>query len=99
MFEPSRRSATVFIAVKTGAITTSQWFALATRGFSASAVSTAWLSVLYIFQFPAMTGFRISCYCDRDKRTADFNRGSRVSISALRVRRLLDRGDGNPGGL
>src|SRR6185436_8480951 len=59
MFEPSRRSATVFIAVKTGAITTSQWFALATRGFSARAVSTAWLSVLYIFQFPAITGLRI----------------------------------------
>src|SRR6185369_10569751 len=59
MFEPSRRSATVFIAVKTGAMTTSQWFALATRGFSARAVSTAWLSVLYIFQFPAITGLRI----------------------------------------
>src|SRR6185369_6430422 len=59
IFEPSRRSATVLIAVKTGAITTSQWFALATKGLSDSAVSTASPSVLYIFQFPAITGLRI----------------------------------------
>src|SRR6476659_20962 len=58
-FEPSRRSATVLIAVKTGAMTTSQWFAFATRGLSASAVSTAAPSVLYIFQLPAITGLRI----------------------------------------
>src|SRR5881227_1249024 len=38
MFDPSKRSATLFNAVKTGAMTTSQWFALATSGFSASAV-------------------------------------------------------------
>src|SRR6185503_12149419 len=59
MFEPSSRSATVFNAVKTGAITISQWLALATSGFSASAVSTASLSSLNIFQFPAITGLRI----------------------------------------
>ena len=59
MFEPSSRSHTVFSDVKTGAITTSQWFAFATNGFNASAVSTDWLTVLYIFQFPAITGLRI----------------------------------------
>src|SRR5262249_37189298 len=59
MFDPSSRSATVLIAVHTSAITTAQWFAFATRGFSASAVSTASPSVLYIFQFPAITGFLI----------------------------------------
>src|SRR5678815_5058129 len=59
IFEPSSRSATVLSAVKTGAITTSQWFALATNGLSESAVSTASPSVLYIFQFPAITGLRI----------------------------------------
>jgi hypothetical protein len=48
--------ATVLRAVKTGAITTSQWFALATRGFSARDVSTASERSLYIFQFPAITG-------------------------------------------
>src|SRR5688500_11869469 len=59
ILEPSSRSQTVFSAVKTGAITTSQWFAFATSGFNASAVSTESLSVLYIFQFPAITGLRI----------------------------------------
>jgi hypothetical protein len=42
-----------------GAMMTSQWFALATSGFSASAVATASASSLYIFQFPAMTGLRM----------------------------------------
>src|SRR5215510_9796856 len=59
IFEPSNRSATDFKAVNTGAITTSQWFALATSGFSATAVATESPTVLYIFQFPAMTGFLI----------------------------------------
>src|SRR5882672_6177366 len=59
MLDPSSLSASVLIAVKTGAITTSQWLALATSGFKASAVSTASPSSLYIFQFPAMTGFLI----------------------------------------
>src|ERR1043165_1210797 len=59
MFEPSIRSHTVFSDVKTGAITTSQWLAFATSGFNASAVSTDSLTVLYIFQFPAITGLRI----------------------------------------
>jgi hypothetical protein len=59
MFEPSTRSQTVFNAVNTGAMMTSQWFALATRGFNASAVSTESLSVLYIFQLPAITGLRM----------------------------------------
>src|ERR1051326_7684028 len=59
MFEPSSRSHTVFNDVKTGAITTSQWFAFATKGFSASTVSTDSLTVLYIFQFPAITGLRM----------------------------------------
>src|ERR1051326_6233966 len=59
MFDPSKRSATDFSAVKTGAMTTSQWFALATRGFNATGVATASPTVLYIFQFPAMTGFLI----------------------------------------
>src|SRR6476469_10773998 len=59
MLDPSSRSATVFKAVKTGAMTTSQWLALATSGFSANAVSTASPSSLYIFQFPAITGFLI----------------------------------------
>src|SRR5215216_4944339 len=63
MFEPSRRPATVFIAVNTGAMTTSQWFAFATSGFKARAVSTASLSVLYIFQLPAITGLRIRSVC------------------------------------
>ena len=36
IFDPSTRSATVFSAVKTGAITTSQWVALATSGLSAA---------------------------------------------------------------
>src|SRR6185503_4302088 len=57
MLDPSNRSATVLSAVKTGAMTTSQWLAFATSGFKASAVSTASPSNLYIFQFPAMTGF------------------------------------------
>src|ERR1051325_7752300 len=60
MFEPSSRSATVLIAVKTGAITTSEWLAFGTSCFRASAVSTASPSDLYIFQFPAITGLRIS---------------------------------------
>src|SRR5215470_12493231 len=59
MLEPSKRSATDFKAVNTGAITTSQWFALATSGFNASAVATESPTVLYIFQLPAMTGFLI----------------------------------------
>src|SRR5215831_14714142 len=59
MFEPSSRSATLFRAVKTGAMTTSQWFAFATSGLRASAVATESATVLYIFQLPAMTGFRI----------------------------------------
>src|ERR1044072_1581280 len=59
IFEPSSRSHTFFNAVKTGAITTSQWFAFATKGFNASAVSTDSLTVLYIFQFPAITGLRM----------------------------------------
>ncbi len=61
MFDPSRRSATVFNDVKTGAMTTSQWFAFATSGFNAIAVATDSAISLYIFQFPAMTGFLISC--------------------------------------
>src|SRR5437870_10907800 len=61
MFDPSSRSATVFSDVNTGAITTSQWLALATRDFRASAVSTDSPAVLYIFQFPAITGLRIIC--------------------------------------
>src|SRR5690242_13301129 len=60
MFEPSRRSATLFSEVNTGAMMTSQWFALATRGLRASAVETESPTVLYIFQFPAMTALRIS---------------------------------------
>src|SRR3979490_379544 len=40
-------------------MTTSQWLVLATSGFRASAVSTASPSSLYIFQFPAITGFLI----------------------------------------
>src|SRR3989442_14463598 len=59
MFEPSRRSATVLSAVKTGATTTSQWLALATNGFRASAMATDSATVLYIFQFPAITGLRM----------------------------------------
>src|SRR2546423_7030860 len=59
MFDPSKRSATLFNAVKTGAMITSQWFALATGGFSAIAVATESDTVLYIFQLPAITGFRI----------------------------------------
>src|ERR1043165_8663004 len=59
MFEPSSRSATLFKAVKTGAMITSQWFALATRGFRARAVETESPTVLYIFQFPAITGLRM----------------------------------------
>src|ERR1051325_1364294 len=69
MLEPSSRSATVLSDVKTGAITTSQWFALATSGLSASAVSTDSETVLYIFQFPAMTGFRIKVRM-KDERDA-----------------------------
>jgi hypothetical protein len=45
--------------VKTGAMTTSQWLAFATRGFSSTAVRTESAMSLYIFQFPAMTGFLI----------------------------------------
>src|SRR5438067_6293193 len=59
IFDPSRRTATDFKAVKTGAITTSQWLAFATRGLSATAVATESATVLYIFQFPVMTGLRI----------------------------------------
>ena len=63
MFEPSSLSATVLIAVKTGAMTTSQWFAFATSGFNSSAVAAESAISLCIFQFPAMTGFRIrSCW-------------------------------------
>src|SRR6266404_7666116 len=59
IFEPSSRSDTVLSAVNTGAMITSQWLAFDTSGFNASAVSTASLSVLYIFQLPAITGFLI----------------------------------------
>src|SRR5262249_2542993 len=59
IFDPSSRSATLFSAVKTGAMTTSQWLALATSGFRARAVATESPIVLYIFQFPAMTGLRM----------------------------------------
>src|SRR6266849_5985466 len=59
-FEPSRRSATLFKAVKTGASTISQRFAFATSGFKATAVATESVTVLYIFQFPAMTGLRMA---------------------------------------
>jgi hypothetical protein len=45
--------------VKTGAMTTSQWFAFATKGFSSTAVCADSARSLYIFQFPAMTGFLI----------------------------------------
>ena len=38
-------------------MTTSQWLALATKGFKAKTVSTASFSSLNIFQLPAMTGF------------------------------------------
>src|SRR5438477_4173570 len=66
MFEPSSRSATLFKAVKTGAMTISQRFALATSGFRATAVATESATVLYIFQFPAITGLRmIKNYCRR----------------------------------
>src|SRR5438067_13435920 len=51
MFEHSRRSATLFSAVKTGAMITAQWFAFATSGLRASAVETESPTVLYIFQF------------------------------------------------
>src|SRR4030095_15018950 len=59
MLDPSSRSPTVLIAVKTGATTISQWLAFATNGFSARTVSTACPIVLYIFQFPAITGLRM----------------------------------------
>src|SRR5882672_5025375 len=62
MLDPSSRSATVLSAVNTGAITTSQWLALATSGLSARAVSTDSPTVLYIFQFPAITGLRIDVW-------------------------------------
>src|SRR3712207_8572969 len=39
-FEPSSRSATVLIAVKTGATTTSQWLAFDTSGFNSDRKST-----------------------------------------------------------
>src|SRR5438067_10804103 len=61
--DPSRRSATLFRAVNTGAMMTSQWFALATRGFRDMAVTTESPTVLYIFQFPAITGLRIKESC------------------------------------
>src|SRR5437588_11628791 len=60
IFDPSKRSAMLFSAVNTGAMITSQWLALAIRGFKATAVATESPTVLYIFQFPAITGLRIS---------------------------------------
>src|SRR5262249_36574525 len=60
MFDPSRRSATALIAVYGGATATSQWFAFATSGLSEVTVATASPINLCIFQFPAMTGLRIT---------------------------------------
>src|SRR2546421_215354 len=68
MFEPSRRSATLFSAVNTGAMIISQWLAFATSGLSASAVETESATVLYIFQFPAMIGFRIDLWLAERRR-------------------------------
>src|SRR5437870_3019370 len=86
MFEPSRRSATLFKAVKTGAITISQRFALATSGFSATAVATESATVLNIFQFPAMTGFRM---IGKDTRVSARSSRTPVVLASLVTQRLL----------
>src|ERR1051326_650727 len=56
---PTRASATARKAVNGGATTTSQCVTPSTRSAIDRAVATASAIVLYIFQFPAMTGFLI----------------------------------------
>src|SRR3954465_1886085 len=89
MFEPSSRSATVLSAVKTGAITTSQWFAFATRGFNSTAVRTESAMSLYIFQFPAMTGLRIVFGFQFSVFGFSVSAVERFSVSDARVRTEL----------
>src|SRR5690349_17884218 len=92
MFEPSSRSHTVFKDVNTGAITTSQWFAFATRGFRASAVSTDSLTVLYIFQFPAITGLRIAFLSLFATKKHKANHSASCASLWLLVRQRFDAG-------
>ena len=63
-FEPRAVAATAASAVKGGATTNSQWLASATSGFSRATKSMASPIVLYIFQFPAISGlltFSVLC--------------------------------------
>src|SRR5690606_35188093 len=93
IFEPSRRSATVLSAVNTGAMTTSQCVAFATRGFRASAVSTASPTRLYIFQFPAITAFLITIQiyrCDRDAYISKKRNGTGMRLR-MRVRSCVPK--------
>src|SRR5208283_4578261 len=58
-FDPSAASAAAANAVKGGATTTSQCTACAATGLIISMKCTASATVLYIFQFPAITGLRM----------------------------------------
>src|SRR4029077_20849664 len=59
LIEPFPASTHAAIAVNGGATTISQRFAAATRGLNAAKKSRASCCVLYIFQFPAITGLRM----------------------------------------
>ncbi len=58
-FDPLAACAAAAKAVKGGATTTSQCSAFAATGLIFSMKSTASAMVLYIFQFPAITGLRM----------------------------------------
>jgi len=59
---PSRQKSQVPSDQVRGAITTSQWLAFATSGLNASKNARVSACVLYIFQFPAITGLRMGGY-------------------------------------
>src|SRR5690349_21571134 len=61
-FAPSRRSASALIAVNGGARTMSQWVVATTSGLNDCTKPSASGIVLYIFQFPAISGFLIDFF-------------------------------------
>src|ERR1700733_990123 len=74
MLFPFTDSTAAGIAVNGGAITMSQWAALATSGVKAEKKLRGSACVLYIFQFPAITGRRIGDSL-REKTEKGFGNG------------------------
>src|ERR1051325_7718183 len=88
-FEPSRRSASARIAVKGGASTMSQWVAATTSGLNDCKKPRASGIVLYIFQFPAISGLLMI-----EPKDQDYGFGAAVAVCGLvRAATMMKRGN------